>query len=187
MNALTTSISVPFPQVLSDTTLSEKPDSISLKQAGNVASMTELGDVMSPLSKKAFASPDITTDSGSEDYMSGEVQTGAGGGVMYHVNEKPKNALRGVDKLLFPVSPDSGTEMSVTATTEGVAEERGEECSEIEPVKVSTAREEVAILAAAKQRLEAQHLRAERALRENRTSIGEIRQVCIKASAIHSL
>ena len=184
MDALTTSTdALPsvLPQALSETALSEKPDVISLKQAGNVASISELMDVASP-SKKAFTSPDITVDSSSEDGMAGEVQTGAGESVMYRMDGKSKNALQ-VDELLFSVSPDSGTEMSVTATTR--ESERGEHL-EIEPVEVSTARGEVAALAAAKQRLEAQHKRIERTLRENRVSIGEIREVKFHSTIIFS-
>lgn len=173
MDTLTTSTdALPsvLPQALSETTLSEKPDVISLRQAGNVASMSELIDTPS-LTKKAFGSPDVTMDCCSED--GGEVQTGAEGRAMYRVEQKAKNTR--VEGLLFSVSPDSGTEMSVTAAT-GESSERGQR-PEIEPVVVSAAREEVAVLAAAKQRLEAQHKRIERTLRENRNSIGEIREV----------
>ncbi len=176
MDALTTSTdALPnvLSQALSETTLSEKPDAISLKQAGNVASMTEL-DAPPPPTKKAFGSPDVTMDSCSEDCMSGEMQTGAGGNVMYRVEDKVKTALR-VDELLFSISPDSGTEMSVTAAAGGASQR--EEHPEIEPVEVSTARGEVALLVAAKQRLEAQHKRIERTLRENRTGISEFREV----------
>ena len=164
-------------EALSETTLSDKPDALSLKQAGNVASMSEVMDMPPhpPPSQKAFGSPDIAADSCSEDCMMGEVQTGAGGTVIYRINKKSrKNQLR-VDELLFSVSPDSGTEMSVTAAM--AESERGEEQPEMEPVEVSTAREEVAVLAAAKQRLEAQHKRIARTLRENRASVNEVREV----------
>ena len=75
------------------------------------------------------------------------------------------------EELMFSVSPDSGTEMSVTTT----AAER--EQAEMEPLEVSAAREAVATLRAVKQRLETQHHRVERMLGENRASMADIREV----------
>lgn len=97
--------------------------------------------------------------------------------MLYRVDNKPREFVKIAAgcfprDLVLSVSPDSGTEMSVTA----VAAERDQ--LEMEPVEVSAAREAVAMLGVVKRRLEAQHERMGRRLKENRAAMAEIREVC---------
>ena len=62
------------------------------------------------------------------------------------------------------VSPDSGTELSSLPP--------------MESYDVSSAREELATLVADKQRMEAQHKRVERRLKETRAKMAVIQEVC---------
>lgn len=113
--------------------------------------------------------------------MAGEVEMGPGGCVIYKVDNKPREFTKVATsrlEMVQSVSPDSGAEMmSVTAAVEGEGEGEGD-LPEMEPVEVSDMREAMAVLGAAKQKLEAQHKRVQRMLRENRAGVAEIREVC---------
>ncbi len=130
-------------------------DSLSLRQAGDV--------VMSDSQLQQL--DDLKTSTVSEDQT-----TGPEGNVFYVVREESENfsSLRPTRELVMSVSPDSGAEMSVT-----VPDQR-----EMEPFVVSRAREEIASLKAAKYRLETQHARLEKKLKENKANVAEIKEVC---------
>lgn len=125
--------------------------------------------------KKASSSPAVQ-DPGDEDCLSGMLDTGAGGYVLYR-DAKPKDISSFPKELVLSVSPDSGTEMSVTVPVE-------RDQVEMEPVGVSGAREAVAMLVAANQKLNTQHQRMEKMLRENRSSVTEIKKVKLKFGLI---
>lgn len=170
----------------SKTRLNDKAGStLSLKEAGRVASISELASVVFS-GKKACEEEDSLSrgedevgaggcvadpqSGGEEDNMCEEDPLSGGEEEVVMRTVKPK-ASEGFPKdLLYPISPDSGTEMSVTAPAET-------DRVEMEPVGVSRAREAVATLAAAKQRLETEHKRVERGLRENRTRVAQVREV----------
>ena len=132
---------------------------------------------------------DVLTDTdGEEGGVSGlgEIQTDTGGCIIYKMESKVKDFVHRAlppEELAFSMSPDSGTDMTITAP----AERRGERGGgsgrggggggEMEPIEVSNAREEMAMLVAVKQRLEAQHKRMEKMLAENRASIAETKEV----------
>lgn len=141
------------------------PDPLSLRQAGQyVSSTSELTDTSRPSSsKKELASSQTVAMEG----LTADVQTDTSECVAYKMEDKPKGIVF-PSELVLSVSPDSGTEMSVP-----VERDR----PEMELLDVSTAREEVAMLAEGKQRLQIQHTRLERLLRENRASVAEVREV----------
>ena len=143
-------------QVLSS---GEHPDVISLKKAGAVASSSEF-QIMDESTVPATVTQeeDCTNFGNSTGIRSALYKTG-------RIACIPNHSLVG---LLSSVSPDSGTEMSVTAT----------EPMGMEPPSVSTAREEVANLGTAKQKIEAQHSILEKQLRENKANIAEVKDVC---------
>jgi len=148
-----------------DLLLNEK---INVRQAGRIASSSQLEKDERDPTNKEFGSPMEVT----EDYLgpSGMVDTNVGGCVLYK-DAKPKevqNIL--MCKELLSVSPDSGTEMSTTVPAEG-------DQVEMEPMGVSSAREEVALLGVAKLRLESHHKRLDRKLKENEARITKVREV----------
>jgi hypothetical protein len=148
--------------------LHEKQDPLSLQQAGHFASNSSEAAVETK--EPLLLSPSVTMD----DSLMGEVGTGAGGYIMYKVDNKPREFTKvaaACRELELSSSPDSGTEMmSITVPGEGEGL--------MEPEEVSAAREAMAVLGAAKQRLEAQRKRVEKGLKENRAGMAAIREVC---------